>query len=193
MPWFSTVDLHRLRNSQLATLADRSCWAPWRAPGVGAGAQSRGRSCDDLTMSPKKKEEAKSKGLLDRVGLGHHGKLLASFAPSKLAPKAKSVKCTNCKMDATVYCVDCNRELCIFCTTLLHHPSTKFEKHSLEDIVQEDARPEVKIISPILLELILVFGAFFFYSGASISPEYFSGQRLELPPGFVIAAWLWLE
>lgn len=93
-----------------------------------------------------------------------------------MAPKAKSVKCTNCKKGADVYCVDCTRELCIFCTTLLHHPDTKLEWHSLEDIVKEDARPEVKIISPILLELILVSGAVFFFSGTGISPDYFSGE-----------------
>lgn len=123
------------------------------------------------------KDKAKAPpGLLATLGLSHHGKLIASFAPSKMAPKAKSVKCTNCKVDADVYCVDCNRELCIFCTTLLHHPTTKLEKHSLEDIVKEDARPEVKIISPILLELILVSGAVFFFSGTGISPEYFSGE-----------------
>eukprot|EP00435_Cladocopium_sp_Y103_P050473 s1797_g15.t1 len=157
---------------------------PLARPGEAAAAVRR--PARHLLNGMGTKDKAKAPpGLLATLGLSHHGKLIASFAPSKMAPKAKSVKCTNCKVDADVYCVDCNRELCIFCTTLLHHPTTKErlaavaaagEKHSLEDIVKEDARPEVKIISPILLELILVSGAVFFFSGTGISPEYFSGE-----------------
>mmetsp|Transcript_26455 Transcript_26455/g.63116 ORF Transcript_26455/g.63116 Transcript_26455/m.63116 type:complete len:490 (-) Transcript_26455:119-1588(-) len=106
-------------------------------------------------------------------------KQIASWLPWNLAVRAKDAKCGNCKVTAEVYCVDCKKVMCKFCTTLLHHPDTKNEQHSLEDIVKENedgVMPEVKIISPILLDLILVAaGMFFYFSSAGISPEYFSG------------------
>jgi len=125
-------------------------------------------------MSKEKDDKKKKGGFMTDMQKRYAA--VESWMPWKLATKAKSAKCTNCKKTADVYCVDCKRELCLFCTTLLHHPDTKFETHSLEDIVKEDARPEVKIISPILLELILIAGGFFFFSGTGISPEYFSGE-----------------
>jgi len=134
-----------------------------------------------------KKEKAKAGSMFDKVvasmGLTEYAKLVGPLAPSKLA----SAKCGNCKEKADVYCVDCKKELCIFCTTLLHHPTTKFEKHSLEDIVKDDAaRPEVKLISPILLELMVISGfvfAIFFSKG--ISRDYFSGESYCPTLGYV--------
>ncbi|CAE7502546.1 Trmo [Symbiodinium natans] len=109
--------------------------------------------------------------------------------------KAKPVTCGNCKKEAEVYCVDCKVVLCKFCATLLHHPDTKYEKHSLEDIVkpEDGVMPEVKIISPILLDMVLFASACFLFSGAGISAEYFSGT--SYCPGLSrLRGWLvWMD
>jgi len=122
-------------------------------------------------MSSKDKAKAKPgkiQTFIDRAKL---------WLPWKVAVKASKSKCGNCTQPAQVYCVDCAKELCKFCTTLLHHPDTKMEKHSLEDIVQKSdgVKPEVRIISPILLDLIVIAASFFLLSGSGIKEDYFQG------------------
>jgi len=85
----------------------------------------------------------------------------------------KKLLCANCKVECTTYCVDCGKSLCRFCTVLLHHPDTKNEKHSLEEIASYQG---VKIITPILLDLFLIGAAGFMLSGQGIGPEYFNGN-----------------
>eukprot|EP00440_Ansanella_granifera_P044319 gb/GFBE01048033.1/.p1 GENE.gb/GFBE01048033.1/~~gb/GFBE01048033.1/.p1 ORF type:complete len:490 (+),score=128.15 gb/GFBE01048033.1/:1-1470(+) len=112
-----------------------------------------------------------------------------TWLPWKVAVKFKEAKCANCSKTAEVYCVDCKKELCKFCTTLLHHPDTKAEKHSLEDIVQKSdgVKPEVKIISPILLDILLVAAAWFLLSGSGIKEDYFQGA--SYCPGLSRVRW----
>jgi len=105
---------------------------------------------------------------------------------------AKPVTCSNCKAEADVYCVDCKACFCKFCAVLLHHPDTKFEKHSLEDIVkpEDGVMPEVKIISPILLDLVLITAAYvLFRDSERISAEYYAGT--SYCPGLSRIRW-WL-
>mmetsp|Transcript_26202 Transcript_26202/g.55536 ORF Transcript_26202/g.55536 Transcript_26202/m.55536 type:complete len:443 (-) Transcript_26202:337-1665(-) len=83
-----------------------------------------------------------------------------------------AVKCANCSEKAATYCVDCKTSLCRFCAVLLHHPSTKAEKHSIEEIAHLRG---VKLITPILLDLILLVVVFFFANGSGITLEYFNG------------------
>lgn len=82
------------------------------------------------------------------------------------------VNCTNKKEPAKVYCVDCKKPLCKFCVALLHHPATKAEKHSIEELDDDQA---LEILTPILLDLLVLGGVVFLMSGSSITPEYFLG------------------
>jgi hypothetical protein len=82
------------------------------------------------------------------------------------------VNCSNKKEPAKVYCVDCKKPLCKFCVALLHHPTTKAEKHSIEEL---DADQSLEILTPILLDLLVLGGVVFLMSGSSITPEYFQG------------------
>jgi len=81
-------------------------------------------------------------------------------------------KCGNCKESAKVYCVACKKPFCKFCVALLHHPSTKQEKHSIEEIANFQG---VKILTPILLDLLLLGGVVFLLSGSGITQDYFKG------------------
>mmetsp|Transcript_2101 Transcript_2101/g.6681 ORF Transcript_2101/g.6681 Transcript_2101/m.6681 type:complete len:504 (+) Transcript_2101:3-1514(+) len=82
--------------------------------------------------------------------------------------------CANCAQKAATYCVDCKKSLCRFCAVLLHHPTTKAEKHSLEEI--DFHQIPVKILSPILLDLCLIVAGAFLMSGPGITAEYFDGS-----------------
>jgi len=83
------------------------------------------------------------------------------------------VMCPNCAEKAETYCADCKKPFCRFCATLMHHPSTKGEKHSLEEIASYQG---VKIITPILLDLMLIAAGAFLMSGPGITAEYFNGN-----------------
>uniref|UniRef100_A0A7S2BG43 B box-type domain-containing protein n=1 Tax=Alexandrium andersonii TaxID=327968 RepID=A0A7S2BG43_9DINO len=91
-------------------------------------------------------------------------------APGKSGPPS----CANCAEKGAVYCVDCKKSFCRFCAVLLHHPSTKLEKHSMEEI--DINKLPVKILSPVLLDLCLIFVGAFLLSGPGITAEYFSGN-----------------
>mmetsp|Transcript_50364 Transcript_50364/g.146114 ORF Transcript_50364/g.146114 Transcript_50364/m.146114 type:complete len:456 (-) Transcript_50364:163-1530(-) len=92
------------------------------------------------------------------------------WTPGKMTPPT----CANCKEKASVYCVDCKKSYCRFCAVLLHHPSTKNEKHSMEEIDFHDI--PVKILSPVLLDLCLIAVGSFMLSGPGITADYFNGQ-----------------
>ncbi|CAE8622584.1 unnamed protein product [Polarella glacialis] len=104
------------------------------------------------------------------------------------------VKCGNCKMDdktqpeifCETYCVDCKKTLCRFCTVLLHHPTTNFEKHSIEEIIHTSSGG-VKIFSPVLLDILLLSAAFFLLSGSGITEDYFGGT--SYCPGLSRVRW----
>ncbi|CAE7843253.1 Nef-associated protein 1 [Symbiodinium microadriaticum] len=184
--------LHRDRNARhthafFISLAQRAELRPVRAFSLGEAPRR-------LSMSSSKE---KFPAIVKWLPVSWQKKYLKikPWFPWNFHVKAKPVTCSNCKKDAEVYCVDCKRELCKFCATLLHHPDTKFEKHSLEDMVkpEDGVMPEVKIISPILLDLVLFFSACFLFSGAGINAEYFSGT--SYCPGLSrLRGWLvWMD
>lgn len=75
--------------------------------------------------------------------------------------------CERCTQQATVYCVDCKASMCKFCACMVHHPTTKLEKHSIEEIKQ--SVDGIKILSPILLDvLIVLLLVMMTYEGAGI-------------------------
>jgi len=84
------------------------------------------------------------------------------------------MSCPNCASKAEVYCVDCKKSYCRFCAVLLHHPSTKGEKHSLEEIATYQG---VKIVTPFLLDFFVLAVGFVVLSGPSITADYFSGDN----------------
>lgn len=92
------------------------------------------------------------------------------LTPAKHGPPT----CANCKSKAAVYCVECKKPFCRFCAVLLHHPSTKNEKHSLEEI--DFHQIPVKILSPVLLDICIIFAAASLLGGPGITAEYFGGQ-----------------
>lgn len=106
------------------------------------------------------------------VGLSFHGKKVPE-------------KCSNCPKTVDTYCVECQKTYCRFCTVLLHHPHTKNETHSIEEIVQK--RSGAKILSPILLDLLLVGAFLFLVTGEGIKEDYFKGG--SYCPGVARGRW----
>lgn len=97
-------------------------------------------------------------------------------------------KCLNCTRNAVTYCVDCKKTYCRFCTVLLHHPDTKPEKHSIEEIMVK--RHGVLIFTPLLLDILLLVAFGFLFSGAGITDEYFKG--ISYCPAITRGRW-WLS
>mmetsp|Transcript_25688 Transcript_25688/g.47437 ORF Transcript_25688/g.47437 Transcript_25688/m.47437 type:complete len:533 (+) Transcript_25688:74-1672(+) len=88
--------------------------------------------------------------------MNKYKQLKASFT---LKPPDKD-KCASCgKAVAEVFCVDCKNPgvaYCRFCACLLHHPSMKTEQHSIEEILDPEKITGVKMISPILPDLLFL-------------------------------------
>mmetsp|Transcript_16921 Transcript_16921/g.49526 ORF Transcript_16921/g.49526 Transcript_16921/m.49526 type:complete len:439 (-) Transcript_16921:38-1354(-) len=82
------------------------------------------------------------------------------------------VVCSNCTEKAETYCVDCKKAFCRFCAVLMHHPSTKGEKHSLEEVASYQG---VKLVTPVLLDLLMLGVGLVMLSGPSIGADYFAG------------------
>lgn len=79
--------------------------------------------------------------------------------------------CDWCAEEETVYCPDCEESFCRACSIRLHHPGTKNELHSLEQIAHVDNRG-VKILTPILDELLAICVFAFAFSSDLITPDY---------------------
>lgn len=83
-------------------------------------------------------------------------------------------KCACCGKAADTYCVDCKKAHCRFCVFLQHHPTTKAEKHSIEEFVIK-RKWGVQLVSVILLDVVCAGTVFYMLSEIGISPEYFRG------------------
>lgn len=70
----------------------------------------------------------------------------------------------NAGMEADVYCVDCEAYFCCGCCGRWHHPGGCNELHSLEQIVKDEAKG-VRILTPLLDELLIGFAAYMLISG----------------------------
>eukprot|EP00747_Dinoflagellata_sp_TGD_P033744 gnl/TRDRNA2_/TRDRNA2_136817_c0_seq1.p1 gnl/TRDRNA2_/TRDRNA2_136817_c0~~gnl/TRDRNA2_/TRDRNA2_136817_c0_seq1.p1 ORF type:complete len:443 (-),score=82.12 gnl/TRDRNA2_/TRDRNA2_136817_c0_seq1:123-1451(-) len=79
--------------------------------------------------------------------------------------------CVNCAEKSDVYCVNCAKPLCRFCVSLLHHPTTVTEAHSIEEI--DKARKGVQIITPILVDLCVLWVLSIGLAEIAITKEYF--------------------
>lgn len=94
-------------------------------------------------------------------------------------PESKLPSCANCgkvdkKAKAEIYDVDLDKCFCRFCAVLVHHPTTNFEENSLEEIITHEN--PLKIFSPVLLDLCLLYAVSWIMSGPGVTPEYFNGQ-----------------
>lgn len=82
-----------------------------------------------------------------------------------------------CKCDdtpGTIFCVDCESIFCVECSARIHQK--KDEDHSLE-VILDEGQQGVRIISPVVDEIICVLLVSFVWYRANIPPDYMSGTK----------------
>mmetsp|Transcript_43969 Transcript_43969/g.80568 ORF Transcript_43969/g.80568 Transcript_43969/m.80568 type:complete len:426 (-) Transcript_43969:18-1295(-) len=95
--------------------------------------------------------------------------------------------CENCnEARAELYCVECSQSFCRFCAVLLHHPSTKKDRHSIEVIA---VVAYSRVIAQMLDEALIVGMSVFLVRGIETPEQYFSGASY-CPTLNKVRAWM---
>lgn len=99
-------------------------------------------------------------------------RLVATPQTKKKGPKPLS--CDNCKAEAKVYCVDCKKKFCYGCCARLHHPWTKMEAHSIEEIDAKHSGSDA--LTCVLMDVMVVLVIVYLLWDDFIGDDYFHGQ-----------------
>lgn len=92
-------------------------------------------------------------------------------------PKVKKIPkitCDNCKEEVKVYCVECKKKFCYGCCGRLHHPFTKTETHSIEEI--DKIHSGSNVLTCALMDLVVVLVIVSLLWDFRIGDDYFHGQ-----------------
>jgi hypothetical protein len=98
-------------------------------------------------------------------------------------------KCKGCGKDPedktgikkAVWCVDCKKRLCATCAYNLHAPGTGADSHSLEVIKFGQGKESIRIITPLLGELIIVLGLIYLFMYGSLLQENYLTSQVTCP------------